>query len=112
MAAKWLIHSKHSIHYGEKTMTTQSYCPTLMLYVNSGFRSTQERMRGMTAENLKLVDDIYRWAEEHYGAGGHWIVEAMTPWEVLREFPTVADAKAGCELREDVYGDVRAEAYS
>jgi hypothetical protein len=80
---------------------------TINLYLNSKFDSTARKMAEMTPEQLDLADKIYAEAEKNYGNGGHWIVEAMEPWEVVKMFKNLAQAAQHWEMVEDYAQDIQ-----
>ena len=84
---------------------------TMRLYQNSRFPSTKEKMATLTPAQLILCEKVYSWAEQNYDKGGHWIVETMEPWEVVKQFKSVANAKGFARLKQERYEDVRAEAF-
>jgi hypothetical protein len=80
---------------------------TLPVYVRSPFKSTKYEMEQLTPEQLDLADRIYAEAEKNYDKGGHWIVEATEPWELVKMFPTIEKARAHWELVEDIAKDIQ-----
>jgi len=80
---------------------------TIKIYLNSKFDSTARKMAEMTPEQLELADKIYAEAEKNYSKGGHWIVETMEPWEVVKMFKNLAQAAQHWEMVEDYAQDIQ-----
>lgn len=52
------------------------------------------------------LDAIYDWCETHYNKG-QWILETMTPMEVLMKFDTIGEARRYCRIIEEQHQEVR-----
>jgi len=57
-----------------------------------GGRTTQWLAQA-TPEQIQLVDEVYRLAEDHYDRGGSQIVECFECSDIVEVFKTVEDAR-------------------
>lgn len=80
---------------------------TIHVYLKSEFTSTRKAMAELTPEQIKFADDVYYNAEKNYENGGHWIVEAQTPWEVCNDYTSLVEAEDAWKLVQDHAEDIR-----
>jgi hypothetical protein len=80
---------------------------SMKMYSKSECKSTMAKMAAMTEEQKNFADEVYVWAEANYDSGGDVIVEATEPWELVKQYKTLAEVKEVCEIREDYAEDIR-----
>jgi hypothetical protein len=94
---------KQRVQYKGKNMKSD----TLKIYLDSPFGFTAREMAKMTPEQLAFADSVYVEAEANYSNGGDWIVEAMEPWELVKMFKNLAQARQHWEMVEDYAKDIQ-----
>lgn len=55
-----------------------------------------------------MGNEIMKWAEENYEAGGQWIVETMEIEEIEEEFESLAEAQQYCKDRQEREDEINA----
>ena len=86
-------------------MTFQS--GSMRLYAGSASERTAGQMAAISDADLLKLDEWYKWAEDNYEAGGHWVAESYEPWELLSAFRTLDEVKEMCGLIEERAEDAR-----
>ncbi len=70
----------------------------MKMFATSEFTSTQKKMALISDADKAKLDEWYKWAEDNYDKGGHWVVESYEPWELLTACTTLDEVKELCGL--------------